>query len=83
MGRLGTYRWRRAIPITVRFMNTPALFFSAAFFIAAIIAFRHVRSEISGQGYGPRVFDFGAWIWVGVAGIGAVAMLLLGLGVIG
>ena len=64
-------------------MNTPALFFAAAFLVAGYVAFRHVRSELSGKGYGPRVFDFASWIWVGVCGIGVVAMLLLGFGIVG
>ena len=64
-------------------MNTPALFFAAAFFVVGFVAFRHVRSELSGKGYGPRLFDFGSWIWVGVCGVGVVAMLLLGFGIVG
>lgn len=70
-------------PIRLSGMNTPALFFAAAFFVAGYVALRHVRSELSGRGYGPRIFDFGSWIWVGVCGVGVVAMLLLGFGIVG
>lgn len=64
-------------------MNTPALFLAAGFSVIGFLAFRHVKRELSGKGYGPRVFDFSAWIWVGVSGLGAVVMLLFGLGVVG
>ena len=64
-------------------MNTPALFLAAGFSVVGYLAFRHVKRELSGKGYGPRVFDFSAWIWVGVSGLGAVVMLLFGLGVVG
>ena len=72
-----------ASAITLLAMNAPALFFAAVFSVAGLIAFRHVRSELAGRGYGPRVFDFGSWIWVGVCGFGAITMLLIGLGVVG
>ena len=64
-------------------MNTPALVLAAGFSVVGYVAVRHARRELSGKGYGPRVFDFSAWIWVGVSGLGAVVMLLFGLGVVG